>query len=210
MNMCLAIAYYFWNAVTGAVTWENPLAPKAESSASTPTAAPPLPSSIAPGPAESSWGAAYGAPSSSTSAYAALSYAVAPGPSSSLPQIDPGLAHLLPKSASNSGEGYQSAQFNARTGRFTPADYTFTVDHLAEANRAKRQEGVFFDVDAWEQQREEEHRSRLLTQAEDKKRKADEVGEGLEPAKKLTKKDIVSVPGHWPLSGLLLIAAIHF
>jgi hypothetical protein len=184
-------AYYFWNAETGAVTWENPLAPQPEGSAPSSVVAPPPSASAAPLPVESSWGAAYGAPSSSSSAYAAPSY-VAPGATSSLPPIDPGLAHLLPKSTSTTGEGYQSAQFNARTGRFTPANYAFTVDHLAEANRAKRQEGVFFDVDAWENQREEEHRSRLLAQEEEKKRKADEVGEGIGPAKKLSKKDIVS------------------
>jgi hypothetical protein len=189
-------AYYFWNAQTGAVTWENPLAPKAEGSSSAASAAPvPTPAQQPPPSVpESSWGAAYGAPSTSAAAaYPNAATTAGPTPGDGLPPIDPGLSHLLPRSTLSAAEGYQAAQFNARTGRFTPADFAYTVDHLAEANRARRQEGVFFDVDAWEKQREEEHRAALLAQAEERKRKADELAEGGGgPAKKLTKKDIVS------------------
>lgn len=73
---------------------------------------------------------------------------------------------------------YQSAQFNARTGRFTANDYAYTVDHLAEANRARRQEEAFFDVAEWEREKERDVKRR---------REAEERGE---QPRKLTKKDM--------------------
>lgn len=73
---------------------------------------------------------------------------------------------------------YQSAQFNARTGRFTANDYACTVDHLAEANRARRQEEAFFDVAEWEREKERDVKRR---------REAEERGE---QPRKLTKKDM--------------------
>lgn len=105
-------------------------------------------------------------------------------PADGLPPIDPALAHLLPASQRGGGSAaadahlYQTAQFNARTGRFTPRDYEFTVDHLAEANRARRQEMAFFDVAEWEKQKEEEIK---------RKREREAAGEG---PRKLTKKDM--------------------
>ncbi|KAJ9101518.1 hypothetical protein QFC20_005211 [Naganishia adeliensis] len=146
-------AYYFWNATTGAVQWDNPLQPATESQ-------PPLPEE----PAPAAWSEAT--------------------PTDSLPAIDPALAHLLPASqrsgTSNAADAhlYQTAQFNARTGRFTPRDYQFTVDHLAEANRARRQEMAFFDVAEWEKEKEEEVK---------RKREREAAGEG---PRKLTKKDM--------------------
>lgn len=92
--------------------------------------------------------------------------------------MDPDLAHLLPRESRPGGE-YVSAEFNARTGRFTPATYAYKVDHLAEANRARRQEAAFFDVDEWDKEREKEWQ----------KRKAE--GDGERP-KKVTKADMVS------------------
>lgn len=70
--------------------------------------------------------------------------------------------------------------FNSRTGRFTAKDYQFTPDHLDEANRAKRMKSHYFDVDAWERQRNEEYL----------KRKRDE--ESGKAQKAVTKKDMVS------------------
>jgi len=97
--------------------------------------------------------------------------------------IDPDLAHLLPPDqrgfAPGAASGAQTALFNARTGRFTPADYAYTVDHLDEYNRAKRMASHYFDVDAWEKQRAEENA----------KKRRDEAA-GIEP-KKITKKDMV-------------------
>jgi hypothetical protein len=52
------------------------------------------------------------------------------------------------------------------------------VDHLAEANRARRQEMAFFDVAEWEKQKEEEIKL---------KREREAAGEG---PRKLTKKDM--------------------
>lgn len=156
-------AYYFWNAQTGAVQWENPLVQPS---------APPLPDE--PAPAGSSSGTAW---DQSTPAPEVTEAA--------LPPIDPALSHLLPASQrpglntpSADAHLYQSAQFNARTGRFTPRDYTFTVDHLAEANRARRQEEAFFDVAEWEREKEREVK---------RKREAEERGE---VPRKLTKKDM--------------------
>lgn len=106
---------------------------------------------------------------------------------STLPPIDPALSHLLPagshpgNSSSNDTHYTTTAEFNARTGRFTPANYAYKVDHLAEANRARRQEAAYFDVNDWEQTNEEE-----------RKRKAEAEAGG---AKKLTKKDVVSQTG---------------
>ena len=92
----------------------------------------------------------------------------------------------MPKSQQGGG-GYQTAAFNARTGRFTPANYQYTVDHLDEANRAKRQEGVFFDVGEWEQKKEADWQER--------KRKEMEGGADDRGKNKLTKADMVSLGG---------------
>ena len=154
-------AWYFWNTITGEVSWTNPLEP--EGSSSTP-AQPPLPPG--PPPEGSAPSAAFGLPR----------------------DIDPDLAFLLPPSQ-RGGPGAdasaQTALFNSRTGRFTPADYNYTVDHLDEYNRSKRMNSHYFDVEAWEKQRA----------AENAKRKADEAA-GIAP-KKITKKDMVSCPYDW-------------
>jgi len=199
-------AYYFWNARTGETTWRNPLAPPPAAASSSqpplpgeqpplpdeqpplpsdqpplPTENPPLPSDLPPLPG-SSWGQAYSAPSSSANPYTASE--PSPNPDNGLPPIDPALAHLLPKSQQGGG-GYQTAAFNSRTGRFTPANYQYTVDHLDEANRAKRQEGVFFDVQEWEQKREADF--------QEKKRKEMEGGNEDRGKVKLSKADMVSI-----------------
>jgi hypothetical protein len=100
-------------------------------------------------------------------------------------EIDPELAHLLPPdqrgSAPGPTTGAQTALFNARTGRFTPADYAYTVDHLDEFNRSKRMASHYFDYEAWEKQRAEENA---------KKRRDEEAG--IAPAK-ITKKDMVGL-----------------
>jgi hypothetical protein len=189
------LAYYFWNSKTNETTWTNPLvpppsAPAAGSSSSTqpplPNEQPPLPTENPPLPTEqpplpqAPWGQAYGAPSSSTAAYSQAGVPADGG----LPPIDPDLAHLLPREQ-RGGDGYQTAAFNSRTGRFTPANFQYTVDHLAEANRAKRQEGVFFDVQEWEQSREKEY--------QEKKRKEMEGGADDRGKAKLSKADMVSL-----------------
>lgn len=183
------IAYYFWNANTGAVQWENPLAPQTstaeqESTNTSQTTAvqPPLPDEP-PLPSTTGWAPGYG---STIIPGVSVGTAATDASTSTLPPIDPALAHLLPasqrsQSSSSDAHLYQTAQFNARTGRFTAHDYQYTPDHLAEANRAKRQEMAYFDVAEWEKEREEEYR---------KKRQAEE--EGGERPKKLTKKDMVS------------------
>lgn len=158
-------AWYFWNTQTGAVTWTNPLQPEAAQAAST---APPLPKEQPPLPA---------GPPPTTDASGHTTYGVPP-------DIDPDLAHLLPPAQRGSAAGGPSSQtalFNARTGRFTPADYSYSVDHLDEYNRAKRMNSHYFDVDAWEKQKAEENA----------KRKRDEES-GVVSNKKITKKDMVS------------------
>ncbi|WOO77257.1 uncharacterized protein LOC62_01G000849 [Vanrija pseudolonga] len=143
-------AYYFWNTETDEVTWVNPLAPAGSD-------APPLPNEPAPS-----------APASSSAPRAAPTTA---------PEMDPALAFLLPPEA-RTADG-SSAMFNARTGRFTPVDYTYSVAHLDEWNRAKRMSERFFDVDGWEKQKA----------AENAKRKADEAA-GVVRETKITKKDM--------------------
>lgn len=79
------------------------------------------------------------------------------------------------------GDGaVQTAAFNARTGRFAPADTSYTYDHLDEYNRMKRMSSHYFDVEAWEKQRQEEQAKRRREEAE-----------GVAP-KKITRKDMVS------------------
>ncbi|KAK4683992.1 hypothetical protein P7C73_g6215, partial [Tremellales sp. Uapishka_1] len=106
-----------------------------------------------------------------------------PAPSfGGVPDIDPDLAYLLPASqrgSTSTDPSKQTAQFNARTGRFTANDYTYTVDHLDEYNRAKRMNSHYFDVDAWEKEKAEENA----------KRKRDEEL-GVTSNKKPTKKDM--------------------
>lgn len=148
------------------MTWTNPLEP-----------APPLPNEPAPPP---------------------LPQEAPPLPAGhfgQVPDIDPDLAYLLPSTqrgglgagiggggggAAGTSEG-QSAAFNARTGRFLPTDNNYSVDHLEEWNRAKRQAGKYFDVESWEQSVREENAKR--------KREA-EMGGGED--KKVSKKDLVS------------------
>ncbi|KAJ9127614.1 hypothetical protein QFC24_001024 [Naganishia onofrii] len=191
-------AYYFWNANTGAVQWENPLVPAAtanQESTSTgtntgPDVQPPLPDEPPLPTAGGMWGQPYA--TSSVPGVTGAGTATTLPTHNDLPPIDPALAHLLPasqrgttsssSSSTSDAHLYQTAQFNARTGRFTAHDYAYTVDHLAEANRAKRQEMAYFDVAEWEREREEEHV---------RKRQAEE--EGGERPKKLTKKDMVGV-----------------
>lgn len=79
------------------------------------------------------------------------------------------------------GAGGQTAQFNARTGRFTAADYKYTVDHLDEYNRMKRMNSQYFDQEAWERERA----------AEAIKRQRDEA-QGVASKPQITKKDMVS------------------
>ncbi|TXT15625.1 hypothetical protein VHUM_00128 [Vanrija humicola] len=144
-------AYYFWNTATDEVTWVNPLAPASDG--------PPLPNEPAPASAGSS---------------SSLAPRAAP---TTAPEMDPGLAFLLPPEA-RTVDG-SSAMFNARTGRFTPVDYSYSVHHLDEWNRAKRMSERFFDVEGWEKQKA----------AENAKRKADEAA-GIVRETKITKKDM--------------------
>ena len=168
-------AWYFWNTESGAVTWTNPLEPPAESSSpkphlanSTPThpIQPPLPL----GPPPTSQRPADTPPTFGIPA-----------------DIDPDLAYLLPPSqrgSATAAPGAQTALFNARTGRFTPVDYAYSVDHLDEYNRAKRMNSHYFDVDAWERQKAEENA----------KRKREEES-GVVKKDKITRKDMVSEDG---------------
>ncbi|WVQ80187.1 hypothetical protein IAT38_002292 [Cryptococcus sp. DSM 104549] len=163
-------AWYFWNTKTGEVSWTNPLEPPAASSSAQPplpAGAPPLPAGPAPLPSQAA---------ASGSGFADPQYG------SGLPEIDPALAHLLPPSqrgglAADPSAG-QRAAFNARTGRFTPADYAYSVDHLSEYNRAKRMNSHYFDVEEWERQKAEESA---------KRKRDEEEGGG---KKKITKKDM--------------------
>lgn len=165
-------AWYFWNTQTGEVTWTNPLVPpgSADASSSTPSGAagatPPLPAGPPP------------------PAAAQPDLSLAPPP-----DIDPALAHLLPPdqryAAAQSGgvPGGQTALFNARTGRFTAKDYQYTTDHMSEYNRAKRMNSHYFDVDAWEAQKNEEYL---------KRKRDEEAGRtGNKAAKQVTRKDMV-------------------
>jgi len=152
----LTIAWYFWNQNTGAVTWTNPLQPVDPS-------APPLP----PGPPPPR---AVDAPRSQLGGV--------------LPDIDPDLAYLLPadqRGGSSRDGSVQTAQFNSRSGKFTAGDTNYRFDALDEFNRQKRFNDHYFDTEAWEKQRAEEHA----------KRKRDEEL-GIQPDSKITKKDMVS------------------
>jgi hypothetical protein len=153
------IAWYFWNTSTGEVTWSNPLDPGPSSASS----APPLPAGPPPSAAPSLPEPKFG----------------------QVPDVDPDLAHLLPpeqRFVTSTDPAGQKAMFNSRTGRFTAMDYRYSVDHLDEYNRAKRMNEHYFDVEAWERQKQEENA----------KRKRDEEA-GIVSKKQITKRDMVSV-----------------
>jgi hypothetical protein len=102
-----------------------------------------------------------------------------------LPDIDPDLAYLLPadrRGGSSREGGVQTAQFNSRSGKFTAGDTNARFDALDEFNRQKRFNDHYFDTEAWEKQKAEEHA----------KRKRDEEM-GIERDSKITKKDMVSL-----------------
>ncbi|KAL7416016.1 hypothetical protein BDY24DRAFT_252615 [Mrakia frigida] len=190
--------YYFYNGLTMETTWTNPLVdPKPPPSQPSPTpntgrrgggespvwdpSATTLPgqsssSSYPPQrqqPSSSSTPFSYGSASSTSQHHQ-------PPSTSSYGGIDPGLSHLLPPSYNplNPNASYTStARFNQRTGRFD-SDPNHTPDHLSEYNRAKRQNGAFFDQEAWEREREEEH----------ERQRAEEEGGG--KRKKLSKADV--------------------
>jgi hypothetical protein len=163
MSAYSPLAWYFWNTSTGEVTWTNPLEPSSSSAAG--AAAPPLPSGPPP------------------TVSAGLSEPTYGGGGAG--EMDPALAHLLPpemRAGGTSSDGSQRALFNARTGRFTGGDYKYTVDHLDEYNRAKRMNSHYFDVDAWEREKQEEAAKRKWEE---------ETGTG-SSKKQITKKDMVS------------------
>lgn len=173
----LTLAWYFWNSATGDVTWTNPLEPAPLTDAGADSSAPadpPLPNEPPPS-----------ANASSSKSFQPPLPPPAFGLPPPIPDIDPDLAYLLPMtqrvgpSGDSLGTG-QSAAFNARTGRFAPADTNYTYDHLDEYNRMKRMSSHYFDVEAWEKQRQQEH---------DKRRRDEAEGKGPE---KITRKDMVS------------------
>ena len=97
--------------------------------------------------------------------------------------IDPDLAYLLPPDQRGVGgpsdPTAQTASFNARTGKFA-VDNSYRFDHLDEYNRQKRMSEHYFDMEAWEKQRQEEYRKRKLEEAE-----------GITHDSKITKQDMV-------------------
>lgn len=115
-----------------------------------------------------------GSASQTSAQYDAQAAAMAQG-------IDPELAYLDPTLAagpSNPGAFTYAAKFNARTGAFTKLDGR-NPDHVSEYERMKRMNSVFFDMDAWQQNLEQEN--------------AEEEESG-KKRKKPTKKDLVSLP----------------
>ena len=155
-------AWYFWHTVTGEVTWTNPLQPPVGETGE----APPLPAGPPPKRADD---------------------APRPVMGGIIPDIDPDLAYLLPPDQRGIGPGssadaaLQTAQFNARSGRFTSGDTAYKFDAMDEFNRMKRFNDHYFDTEAWQKQKDEEHA----------KRKRDEAM-GVEKDTKISKKDMVS------------------
>lgn len=96
-----------------------------------------------------------------------------------LPEIDPGLAHLVAPEQRDASTAALSNAFAARTGR-NGADYGYSFAHLDEYNRAKRFSEHYFDVDGWERQRAQEGL----------KRQAEEAA-GITRETKISKKDMV-------------------
>ncbi|KAK0185830.1 hypothetical protein F5146DRAFT_1143348 [Armillaria mellea] len=84
--------------------------------------------------------------------------------------IDPSLAYLDPTlnaPAGTSAAYTATAKFNARTGRFTANDARDPT-HMSEYERAKRMSEFYFDVGAWEAQRDQQQQEE---ESEGKKRK---------------------------------------
>ncbi|TIA82428.1 hypothetical protein E3P89_01092 [Wallemia ichthyophaga] len=80
--------------------------------------------------------------------------------------IDPELAHLMPSSSTDPAGSVQ-AKFNARTGQFNSKSWQ-TPEHVSAINKSRRQQAAFFDLDAFERQRNDDHMA--------KKAKIDELG----------------------------------
>ena len=111
--------------------------------------------------------------------------AEAPRPqlSGGLPDIDPDLAYLLPPDQRGGlprDGAAQTAQFSRGSGKFAAGDANARFDALDEFNRQKRFNDHYFDTEAWEKQKAEEHA----------KRKRDQEL-GIERETKITKKDMV-------------------
>ena len=125
-------AYYFYNTVTNQTTWENPFQS-------------PTPPQHDPGS---------DAPPAHTPTYTALQQAaLSQGIDPSLAHLDPSLLSAVnPASVPGANPAF-IAKFNARTGAFTRNDAR-DPSHLSEYERAKRMSEFYFDVAAWEEQRD--------------------------------------------------------
>jgi hypothetical protein len=133
--------YYFYNTVTNETTWENPFQAGPSASASPPTT-PPQPDS------------ATDTPPTHTPAYSALQQAaLTQGIDPSLAHLDPSLLATVTAGSIPGANPSFTAKFNARTGTFTRNDAR-DPSHLSEYERAKRMSEFYFDVAAWEDERD--------------------------------------------------------
>jgi len=158
-------AYYFYNTITQETTWVNPLQPDPPTSTSS----------------ESADGEGHvpdPSPSTPAATLTALQQAaLAQGIDPSLAYLDPSLlSSSNPAAAISASNPSFTAKFNARTGTFTRADARDPT-HLSEYERAKRMSEFYFDVSAWEREREQDM--------------SNENGEEGRKRKRPTKKDLV-------------------
>lgn len=99
-----------------------------------------------------------------------------------MPDIDPDLAYLLPSESryipGSEGGDLQTANFNARSGKFNSNNNNYSIDHLDEYNKEKKFNAKYFDQDKWEAEMRERNLKRSL-----------EVAQGKQPV--ISKKDMV-------------------
>lgn len=167
-------SYYFFNSETNETTWENPLAPPADAQQAEPTSDSTSESTdLPPSQPESS---ATKAEPYTPQQYAAIAQGIDP----SLAYLDPSLGASA-STTSTPGSYGATAKFNARTGQFTRPDGRDPT-HLSEYERAKRMSEFYFDVGAWEQQRDKDRQDEAEAAAIGKKKK------------RPSKKDLVRSP----------------
>ncbi|KAI5481170.1 WW/Rsp5/WWP domain containing protein [Pseudohyphozyma bogoriensis] len=116
-----ANAYYYWNANTQEVTWENPLAGGASANAEASTSS---------------------KPADGGDGRSAVDYG---GIDPELAYLDPNLARAA--GAGGSAPVFQ-ARFNSRTGRFQ-GDPSMNPDRISDFSRAERQQNAYYDVGGW-------------------------------------------------------------
>ncbi|PWN17782.1 hypothetical protein BCV69DRAFT_121956 [Microstroma glucosiphilum] len=142
-------AYYFWNSQTNTTTWVNPLQEEGSSSASGAASNPRASTSAVPQQQQQQ---------QQPEMLSEEDLARQAG-------IDPELAHLDP--ALYASQLRMAASSAASSGSASLAADRDPQSRFSQTSKAKRQMSAYFDVEAWEQQREAEHAAQVQALADE-------------------------------------------